>query len=246
MRLKTVERRPKIFNGRLFVCLFALVSTCHGVIQSKAEIQWDIQSPLDYQVFQRDSLESGEIHIKGQIQGKDLESSTLQYRFGHNAKSDWVKIEEALSNGFIECSIKAPAGGWYQMEFRIVGEGETLGEYTIPHVGVGELFVVAGQSNSANHGEERQRTQTEKVSAFDGTKWQMANDPQPGASGNRGSFIPAFGDAMARHFQVPIGVVACGIGATSVREWLPEGSLFPNPPTLTGRVKQLANGELGK
>lgn len=42
---------------------------------------------------------------------------------------------------------------------------------------------------------------------------------------------------------VLIGVVSCGIGATSVREWLPKGSRFPNPPTLTSRVRRLDSGE---
>ena len=43
-------------------------------------------------------------------------------------------------------------------------------------------------------------------------------------------------------------MVACGIGATSVREWLPKGATFPNPPTIVGRVKQLPRrmGEQGR
>ena len=45
-----------------------------------------------------------------------------------------------------------------------------------------------------------------------------------------------------KKFDVPVGIVACGIGATSVREWLPKGATFPNPPTLTGRVEQLPSG----
>lgn len=113
----------------------------------------------------------------------------------------------------------------------------------VPHVGVGEVFVVAGQSNSANHGEEKQRTQTGLVATFDGNRWQLAHDPQPGVSGGGGSFLPPFGDAIAERFKVPVGLVACGIGATSVREWLPKGARFPHPPTLLGRVQQLPSGE---
>ena len=118
-----------------------------------------------------------------------------------------------------------------------------LGEAAVEHVGVGDVFVVAGQSNSSNHGQEKQITTTGLVAAFDGKHWQLANDPQPGASGDAGSFMPPFGDAMAGKFQVPVGIIACGIGATSVREWLPKGAKFPNPPTLEGRVRQLPSGE---
>ena len=48
---------------------------------------------------------------------------------------------------------------------------------------------------------------------------------------------------MAGKFHVPVGLVACGVGATSVREWLPKGAKFPNPPTLTGHVQQLPGGD---
>jgi len=95
----------------------------------------------------------------------------------------------------------------------------------------------------ANHGEEKQRTRTRLVAAFHDGKWQVADDPQPGASGNGGSFIPPFADAIAERFKVPIGIVAAGVGATSIREWLPRGTQFPNPPTLTRNVRQLPSGQ---
>ena len=41
---------------------------------------------------------------------------------------------------------------------------------------------------------------------------------------------------------MPIGLVACGVGATSVREWLPKAATFPNPPTLVGQVTPLPGG----
>src|SRR5262249_35115362 len=74
------------------------------------------------------------------------------------------------------------------------------------------------------------------VAAFDGASWRLAGDPEPGADGNHGSFMPVFGDALAMRFQVPVGIVAQGIGATSLREWLPSGVQFTNPPTLTRNV----------
>ena len=95
---------------------------------------------------------------------------------------------------------------------------------TVEHVGVGEVFVIAGQSNSANYGEEKQKAASGLVASFDGKTWRPAADPEPGAGGNGGSFMPLFGDAMAARYQVPIGIVAMGIGSTSVREWLPSGT----------------------
>ena len=53
---------------------------------------------------------------------------------------------------------------------------------------------------------------------------------------------PPFGDAIADKFGMPVGIVACGFGGTSVREWLPEGAVFPNPPTIESHVRKLENG----
>ncbi|MDB6033820.1 MAG: pknB 12 [Verrucomicrobiales bacterium] len=122
-------------------------------------------------------------------------------------------------------------------------QGNVIAETKVEHVGIGEVFVVAGQSNSANHGEKKQITETERVASFDGKRWRLAKDPQPGASGDSGSFMPPLGDIIAGRFDVPVGFIACGIGATSVREWLPKGSTFPNPPTIESNVRKLPNGD---
>jgi hypothetical protein len=122
------------------------------------------------------------------------------------------------------------------VEVRAVRSGTNLAQAEVEHAGVGEIFVIAGQSNAANHGERLQKPASGMVSTCVGPNWQIANDPQPRASGGGGSFIPAFGDAMYERFRVPIGIVATAVGATSVREWLPRGIPFENPPTLTGRV----------
>ena len=70
-----------------------------------------------------------------------------------------------------------------------------------------------------------------------------ANDPQPGAAGRGGSFLPTFGDALAAKYQVPIAVAATGIGSTSVREWLPEGEMMRHQPTAGKNVTPIGPGE---
>ena len=138
---------------------------------------------------------------------------------------------------------RGASGGWWKLEVRVSRGGQEAARGSVAHVAVGEVFVIAGQSNSANHGEEKQRPKTDRVVAFDGTAWRLAADPQPGASGHGGSFIPPFADAVVAKENVPVGIIACGIGATSVREWLPKGAAFPNPPTLEGRVQKLPSGQ---
>ena len=135
------------------------------------------------------------------------------------------------------------------MELRIAQNqvadgGQSPVAKAIEHVGVGEVFVVAGQSNSTNWGSERQSTQTGMVSSFDGSQWVLANDPQPGVQDGSqgGSFLPAFGDALYERCHVPIGVASTGAGGTSVRQWLAEGEQMTNLPTVATYVREVKPG----
>ncbi len=202
-----------------------------------------LSSPRDYQVLQRTSRKSGPLLIRGDFSDAVDRKFVIEARLIVNGTpGPWRRLKAAASPGHFESRWEAPAGGWHRLEIRARADATLLAESVVEHFGVGEVFVVAGQSNSANHGAEKQRPKSDKVSAFDGQRWQPAQDPQPGASGTGGSFMPAFGDAIAEKFHVPVGIVACGVGATSVREWLPKGMSFSNPPTLTGNVRQLPDG----
>ena len=203
-----------------------------------------LSAPLDYQVIQRTSRDKGTITIRGEFADAAAKMDAVEARILAEGKSgEWRRIKAEIDEAKFQALLDAPAGGWHRLEVRAAGGGKVLAESAVEHVGVGEIFVVAGQSNSANHGAEKQTTKTGLVAAFDGKHWQLASDPQPGASGGGGSFMPPFGDAIAEKFHVPVGIVACGVGASSVREWLPKGLTFPNPPTLEGHVRQLPGGE---
>ncbi len=210
---------------------------------NRAEVH--LSSPLDFQVFQRSTSTQGEIHVEGTlgspaVQGGQVEGMLI----GGAANPSWVKMGEVKAGqSSFRADWSVPAGGWFELIVRVRHDDELLGQVTVSHVGMGEVFLVAGQSNSANHGEEKQQPSSDRVVAFTGQRWQPAADPQPGASGSGGSFLPSFGDAVAKQFKVPVGLIAAGVGATSVREWLPSGTRFPQPPTLTGNVKRLDSGE---
>jgi hypothetical protein len=217
---------------------------------ASAETRIVLDLPLDRQVCQRNAEEWAEVKVAGIVPpGATVVEAKAELPLGLLGKAiDWTVVAQGaqLKDGRFSGSLKLASGGWYLLRVRFrkaAADPAVLGEAAVEQVGVGDIFIVAGQSNSSNHGAERQKTTTGLVAAFDGKHWQLANDPQPGASGGQGSFQPPFGDAVAAMFKVPVGIIACGIGATSVREWLPKGATFPNPPTLEGRVRQLPSGE---
>ncbi|QOV88685.1 sialate O-acetylesterase [Humisphaera borealis] len=221
----------------LVLLLLALTSAAEG-----AGLVLD--APLEYQVMQRTSKSVGPVVVSGRIADREIGRFEIECRVIADAKAGpWRGIPITGGAAGFRGQLEVPAGGWYRLEVKAVADGKVIAESVVEHVGVGEVFVVAGQSNSANHGQEKQTTKTGKVTAFDGKRWQLANDPQPGASGGGGSFMPPLGDAIAERYGVPVGFVACGIGASSVREWLPKGMRFPNPPTIESRVQKSADGQ---
>jgi hypothetical protein len=176
-----------------------------------------LDSPRDYQVFQRATKDAGKIAIRGRADGPCTSAEA-------NGKALQVDAGTCVFHG----ELAMPAGGWYKVQVRAGGTAAT-----VEHVGIGEVFVVSGQSNSTNYGEELQRPRSGMVSTSSGAEWRTADDPQPGVQdgSKRGSFIPAFGDALYARLKVPIGVACVGYGGTSVRQWLPKGDRFSSPPT---------------
>jgi hypothetical protein len=214
----------------------AIALLCAAVVQAEthAGIKIALTSPADFQVFQRQSTGMGTIVVAGMLEAPGHAALTNEDSLEARLVDDtgpgaWTALPyDNRIRGF-RGEVTCTPRGWFRLEVRLMGQGETAATATVEHVGVGEVFLVAGQSNAANHGEEKQQARSPLVVAFGNGTWQPARDPEPGASGKGGSFLPAFGDAMAEKFHVPVALVPLGIGSTSVREWLPKGDPVAAP-----------------
>lgn len=131
----------------------------------------------------------------------------------------------------VAADIVVPAGGWYRIEIRVQGrEGATQLAASVEPVGVGEVFLVAGQSYATNTNDERLQVMDprRRVAAYDvetGT-WRVADDPQPAPDHSEyGSIWPPVGDALAGALDVPIGFANVAVKSTSSAQWMPGGRL---------------------
>ena len=237
---------------RTWLLLLAVSFACFARAQTNETVKLNLALPLDFQVFQRQTQAGGKVIIECLLETtargtltnlEKLEARLIGKSAAGELSGDWQPLPFDNRVRHFHAELAVPAGGWYRLEVRLTGGGTNVAEVDVEHVGVGEVFLIAGQSNAANHGEGRQQPRSRLVVAFGNGHWQPANDPQPAASGNGGSFLPAFGDAMAERFKVPIGLVPLAVGSTSVREWLPKGDAMAAPPT-TGRNTILVGSNL--
>jgi Carbohydrate esterase, sialic acid-specific acetylesterase len=232
----------------VFVAQFCFAGS--EVIPRSGALRISLASPLNYQVVQRETRTEGTLVIAGTILPETrivLPLDTLEVRLTGKSitgalPGEWQPLPFDPKVPSFRGELTVPAGGWYRLEVRAVRQGKPVTINVVEHVGVGEVFVIAGQSNAANYDEKKLATQTGLVAAYDGTNWQLATDPEPGAGGKKGSFMPPFGDEMVACFHVPVGLVPTAIGSTSVREWLPTGIRFSVLPTLTRNVVTVAAG----
>ncbi|MEI6421580.1 MAG: hypothetical protein WCP55_05125, partial [Lentisphaerota bacterium] len=173
-------------------------------------------SPRDYQVFQRRTRLNGKVFFSGhllatcdkvefRLSGKPLEGKLNE---------EWRELPFNKQLNSFQGELDVPAGGWYRAELRAMLAGKQVVSAVVGRVGVGEVFIGCGQSNSTNCGAEPTKTATGMVANFNGVEWQLADDPQAGTHDNYrlGSFWPSFGDAMFAKYGVPIGVAVTGHG----------------------------------
>ncbi len=143
---------------------------------------------------------------------------------------DWRPLDVMLTGDTGVAQARVAAGGWYRLAVRCTRNAHAVAEAVVEPIGVGEVFVIAGQSYAEATNEVRLRN-TDPLGrgvALDllANKWRFANDPLPNASRDGGSIWPPLIDRLISLAQVPVGVVNVARSATASRQWLPGAELF--------------------
>lgn len=154
----------------------------------------------------------------------------------------WTKC--GMSGNSWKLDVEMPVGGLYRIETCLSETGEwsewAVRGDMVPHVGVGDFYVIAGQSNAAGYGCGAVYDPCElgvHILKNDGS-WHLASHPLNDFTGAdapanleegnpRHSFGLSFGKFMKRELHYPIGLIQTAKGGTPLSAWDPsKGSLY--------------------
>lgn len=179
---------------------------------------------LERRVFQRHD-DRGTVKLNGQYAGPvtRIEARAVPVAGYAGTATDWTVIDSSLSGGSFAGAMQL-APGWYSVEMRAFNGATQVAANAIDRIGVGEIFITAGQSNSANSGQTRQTASNEASLMYTHLGWERAADPQPFATATGGSPWPDLGDLLVDQHGVPVGFYAVGVGGTRLDQWVPGSS----------------------
>ena len=192
-----------------------------------------ITVPTSRHIVQRSATNVGTIVIAGTYSvgsPEEVEARAVVMAGGGNSGTTtvWQTIDASPTGGnFYGVLTNVPAGGWYQLEVRTMISGVPGGIAVMEKVGVGDIYVTAGQSNSVNSSPPGYIPSDDRISARSSLTedtWVFAQDPVPtfnSGDAGWGSVWTRLGDMLADAEDIPIGFHVVGVGATRVSQWNP-------------------------
>ena len=141
-------------------------------------------------------------------------------------------------------------GGMHDVSYQAVDVNGNVVATKSGQVGVGEIFITAGQSNSTNYGDAAQVSTSPLALAYNPKtgQWQQNEDPQQGPldGSNRGSTWPSFADTLSEEEGVPVATYSVGYGGTTQAQWASDANgMYTNLVNAMEFLNENANGFAG-
>ncbi len=208
-----------------------------AVVSSVPEaIPPQVAFPLPQMVFQRDNTNVTQLTIKGtcppQTERIEVKVSPTASGYGQNSNS-YVVVDNQPANGSFSGSIGL-TGGWYNVDIQAVAQNQVIGHTRLTPVGVGEVFLIAGEANAqgitpmqsvADPADERVNgvphynyTDTTRLPVPPLVSFLTADQPV-GPRGKTAWCWSELGDLLTKRLNVPVLFYNVAWAGTTVRNW---------------------------
>ena len=191
----------------------------YGVISMTASAdELKIDYPHPYTLFQRDiATNNGVVKIRGSFPA-EKRPDKIEARLGGGA---WQVVDAKPGAGAFSGTMPCPVGQGL-LEVRAPGRNEMAA--SVECVGVGDLFLITGQSNANGHGEKW--VALDPSNPYVGVKyrlgaWSKGDDPSANSPDNKhnASPWPIMLNRLIPDQKVPMGFIAAAVGSTVVKQW---------------------------
>lgn len=219
------------------------------LIISQREVigQITLSSPKNRMVYQRNALNKADIFIEGSFVGEVDKIEARLIGLDSNGQplipsqiSDWQTIVSCpLSNNFSGAIFNQNAG-WYVLEIKISMNNQDIGNPALVKVGIGEVFVISGQSNAGGLvpflDPFTYASNDDRINCIN-LNDNSLNIPAPMVFSKLeyNSFIApigvtswcwgAFGEQIVNNWNVPVLFFNAANGGTSIFEWRASANL---------------------
>ena len=231
-----------------------------GLVCQVTLAQITITSPQERIIYQRNSNNQTKIEIAGyvtscvdrvQFRLVPLKSNPTAAALGTPIPLEgWSDLISTTTCGNFSNNVTVN-GGWYRLELRSIKDESVMSTSQIEHVGVGEVFIVAGQSN-ATGGDANVSGPGASEDAVSSVNFQnvpiqkytdiqlpcpeyvhLDQDTQTAPFGNYAWCWGTFGDKMVQKLGVPVMIFNAGWSSTGLWNWK-ESIDYQNPtPTIS-------------
>jgi hypothetical protein len=211
--------------------------------------QVKITFPVERAIFQRNNANQAVISIGGYYtQAVDrIEARLVPVITGQGQETAWSTIQSNPQGGSFLGTLTG-RGGWYTLEVRAFYGPNQVGRDAISRVGVGEVFLIAGQSNAQGFFDFGGPAATDdRVNAvtWDNQNSDKTNNPTLtfaqvtanmviGPRGRSAWCWGALGDLLVRKLNVPVMFMNASWFDTSTQNWLDAANSKPVESRVPG------------
>lgn len=224
-----MQRRTTTYWRWLNVLLIVFMTV--GTLMAQVKITF----PVERAIFQRNNANQAVISIGGYYtQAVDrIEARLVPVLAGQGQATDWTTIQSNPSGGTFLGTLTG-RGGWYTLEVRGFYGPNQIGRDAISRVGVGEVFLIAGQSNAQgffDFGAPAASDDRVNAVTWDNQNSDKTNNPTLsfaqltanmviGPRGRSAWCWGALGDLLVRKLNVPVMFMNASWFDTSTQNWL--------------------------